>query len=231
LKTHKTSALPPVRRAAAVLAALGMISCAKRAPVLVPPAAAIEAVAGFGSASVEGEKMALKGKFAFNFRLPNLGRVEAFDPLGRMVYYVVIGGGHAYLVLPSKKAYAEEPPETLMSRLLGLSLSPEEVINLVGGQWSGGETGGGPGGAWALERDGLGRVVRGEKSGFRFEDTEFFPGDGVPKVVRFSQAGAMGRVKILSLVFNPPLRPEAFGTPFLGSFSRKSLEEILEMAR
>jgi len=208
-----------------------MMSCAKRAPVLVPPAAAIEAVAGFGSASVEGEEMALKGKFAFNFRLPDLGRIEAFEPFGRMIYYIVIGGGHAYLVLPSKKSYAEELPETLMSRLLGLSLSPEEVIDLVGGQWPGGETGGVPGGAWALERDGLGRVVHGEKSGFRFEAEEFFPGDGIPRVVGFSRTGASGRVKILSLVFNPPLRPEAFGTPFLGSFSRKSLEEILEMAR
>jgi hypothetical protein len=208
-----------------------MISCAKRPPVLVPPAAAIEAVAGFGSASVEGEEMALKGKFAFNFRLPDLGRVEAFDPFGRMTYYIVIGSGRAYLVLPSKRAFAEEPPETLMGRLLGLSLSPEEVIDLVGGQWTGGEAGGGPPGAWTLERDGLGRVVHGEKNSFRFEAEEFFPGDGVPRVVRFSRDAASGRMKILSLVFNPPPRPEAFETPFLRAYIRKSLEEILEMVR
>jgi hypothetical protein len=210
---------------------LVLTSCAKRVPVLVPPAAGVEAVAGYGSASVEGGEMALKGKFAFNFRAPGLGRVEAFDPFGRMAYYIIFAADQAYLVLPSKKVYAKEAPQTLMSRFLGLSLLPDEVILLVGGQWKDGEAAGGPGGAWALERDGQGRVARGEKNGFRFEVTEFFPGAGVPRVFRFSRTEASGRVKILSLVFNPPLRPEAFETPFLKTFALKSLEEILEIAR
>ena len=232
MKTHRNPAsFPPGRAAAFFLFALALASCARRVPVLIPPATGVEAVAGFGSASIEGEEVALKGKFAFTFRTPGLGRIEAFDPFGRMIYYMVFGSGRAYLVLPSKKAYAEEAPETLMNRYLGFPLLPDEVILLLGGQWNGGEADGGPGGAWALERDGPGRVVRGEKKGFRFKVPEFFPGGGVPRVVLFSRAGASGRVKILSLSFNPPPRPEAFETSFLKSFSRKSWEEIQEIAR
>jgi hypothetical protein len=198
----------------------------------VPPRAGTEAVEGYGSASVQGAAAAAKGKFAFLFRRPDLGRVEAFDPFGRTVYYMIFGGGRAYFVVPSKRAYAEEAPETLMSRFMGFSLRPDEVIALLSGQWTAGDERGGAdaGSAWILGKDASGRVVRGEKDGLSFEVSEFFPGDGVPRSVLFSRPGTSGRVKVLSARFNPAARPEAFGNDFLKTFARKSWEDIQEMA-
>ncbi|MGZ4886126.1 MAG: lipoprotein insertase outer membrane protein LolB [Candidatus Aminicenantales bacterium] len=233
MKKHRDSASFAPGRAAGLLLLAGiMASCAGRPPVLVPPRAGVEAVEGYGSASVQGGETAVKGKFAFLFRRPDLGRVEAFDPLGRTIYYMIFRGDEAYFVVPSKKAYAEEKPETLMARLLGFSLRPDEIIPLLSGQWTAGEEqrGGDPAGGWTLSRDAEGRVVRGRGHDLSFEVKEFFPGAGVPRTVLFSRPGTSGRVKVLSARFNPAPRPEAFESSFLKTFTRKSWEDIQEMA-
>jgi len=225
---------PALRRASGpLLIALVLVSCAKRLPVLIPPATGIEAIAGFGSVSVRGEETEVKGKFAFLFRKPGWGRVEAFDPLGRTIYYMIFAGDDAYLVVPQKKVYAQDRPEAMVGRFLGFSLRPDEILALLGGQWAGerirGETG--TGGLWTLARDGNGRVVRGERDGLAFEVSEFFPGAGVPRTILFSRPRTSGRMNVLSLRFNPPPRPEAFETSFLKTFSQRSWEEIQEIAR
>ena len=193
----------------------------------MPPAAGVEAVAGFASASVRGEAADIKGKFGFVFRKPGLGRVEALDPLGRTAYEMIFTAGTGYLVVPRRKVYAEERPEAMVERFLGFSLGPDEVLELLSGQWSGREGEGAE--AWKLERDGQGRVVRGERDGVAFAVNEFFPGGGVPRTVVFSRPGTSGRVKVLSLEFNPETWPAAFETSFLKTFARKSLEEIQEI--
>ncbi len=220
------------RAAGLFLLAAIMASCVGRPPVLVPPRTGVEAVEGYGSASVQGPGTVVKGKFAFLFRRPDLGRVEAFDPLGRTVYYMIFKGDEAYFVVPSKKAYAEEKPETVMARLLGFSLRPDEVIPLLSGQWTAGDEqrGGDPAADWTLGKDGEGRVVRGRRRDLSFEVKEFFPGAGVPRTVLFSRPGTSGRVKVLSARFNPVPRPEAFESSFLKTFARKSWEDIQEMA-
>jgi outer membrane biogenesis lipoprotein LolB len=219
--------------AGALFIALALASCAKRPPVLIPPATGVEAVAGFGSASFRGEEAEVKGKFAFLFRKPGWGRVEAFDPLGRTIYYMIFAGDDAYLVIPRKKVYAQDRPEAMIGRFLGFSLRPDEILGILGGQWAGGGVQGepGPGSLWTLARDGSGRVVRGGKDGLAFEVREFFPGAGVPRAILFSRPGTSGRMKVLALQFNPPPRPEAFETSFLKTFTRRSWEEIQEIAR
>jgi hypothetical protein len=234
LKDRQGAGFPALRRTSGtLLIALVLASCAKQAPVLIPPATGVEAVAGFGSASVRGEEAEVKGQFAFLFRRPGWGRVEAFDPLGRTIYYMIFAGGDAYLVVPQKKVYAQDRPEAMIGRFLGFSLRPDEIVEILGGAWAGGGTQGGPGpgGAWTLSRDGSGRVVRGEKDGLVFEVPEFFPGAGVPRTILFSRPGTSGRMKVLSLRFNPAPRPEAFDTSFLKTFARRSWEEIQEIAR
>jgi hypothetical protein len=227
LKNHRQPAfLTTARAAGVILAALLLASCAKRPPVLVPPASGVEAVAGFGSASIRGDAADVKGKFAFLFRKPGLGRVEAFDPLGRTIYYMVFAGETAYLVVPQKKVYTEDRPEKMVGRFLGFPLSPGEILELLAGQWTRDGSGEGRVGAWTLHRDADGRVVRGERDGLVFEVGEFFPGAGVPRMIRFSRPGTAGRMSILSLEFNPAPRPEAFETSFLKTFVRKSWEDI-----
>jgi hypothetical protein len=205
------------------------VACSRRPPALVPPASGVEAVAGFGSAAVTGEEAEIKGKFAFLFRRPGWGRVETFDSFGGTLYYMIFAGDDAYLVIPRKKAYVTDRPGEMMARSLGFSLRPEDIIELLGGQWASGE----PGAAalWTLARDGNGRVARGERNGLVFTVDEFFPGAGVPRTIRFSRPGTSGRLKILSLEFNPPARSGAFETPFLRTYARKTWREIEEMAK
>jgi len=212
-------------RPAAIFVAVAMlVSCAGRAPRLVPPSRGVEAVEGFGSASLQGTEAAVKGKFAFLFRRPGLGRVEALDPVGRTAFFVFFRDDRAYFVLPGKKVFAEERPETMMERFLGISLLPDEMLRLL----SGSLTDDGPGG-WNVARDEEGRVVRGEKDGFAFTVREFFPGAGVPRVLELSGPGTAGRMKVLGLGFNPAPREGTFDLPFLRSYALKTWAEIVEL--
>lgn len=217
---------------AALAGSLGLVlalaGCAGRRPVLEPPAG-VAAVEGHGSASIQGEDTALKGKFSFVFRKPGRGRVDVSGPFGTTAYFLLFDGAAARLVVPSKKIYAEEPSATLMGRFLGFELAPDEVLSLLSGQWPEGGRGAGP--DWTLSRDERGHVVRGERGGFIFEVPEFFPGTGVPRSVRFSRAGSSGRMKVLSLRFNPAERPEAFATGFLEKYVRKTWDEMQDILR
>ncbi|OGD20175.1 MAG: hypothetical protein A2Y70_05060 [Candidatus Aminicenantes bacterium RBG_13_64_14] len=206
-----------------LLAALA--ACAGRVPVLVPPSGGVEAVEGFGSASMRGEDVVVKGKFAFLFRRPGFGRVEAVDPIGRTAFLIIFREDRAYFVVPGKKAYAEETSEAMMKRFLGISLPPDEVLRLLSGAWA--DAGAGSG--WNVEQDERGRVGSGGRDGFAFTVREFFPGAGVPRDIGLSGPGTFGRMKVLKLGFNPPLREAAFDVSFLRGYVLKTWQEILEL--
>ena len=205
-----------------LLAALA--ACTGRAPILVPPSGGVEAVEGFGSASMRGEDATVKGKFAFLFRRPGLGRVEAVDPIGRTAFLMIFRKDRAYFVLLGKKVYAEEVPEVLMKQFLGISLPPDEALRLLSGIWA--DAGAGSG--WDVEQDEQGRIARGRRDGFAFTVLGFFPGAGVPRDIGLSGPGTSGRMKVLKLGFNPPLREAAFDVSFLRGYALKTWEEILE---
>jgi hypothetical protein len=210
-----------------------LAGCAARPPVLVPPAGPIAAVEGFGSISLQGADSVLKGRFAFHFRVPGRGRIEALDPLGRTIFYLFLSEDRGSFVLPREKAYIEEPPAELMGRILGFPLRPDEIVRLLGGTWEA------PGpdpcfdtrAGWDVWRDGQGRVARGGRDDLRFSVREFFAGAGVPRDIEFAQPGMTGRLKILSLRFNPPERAGAFDTTFVRAFSLKTWEEIEEIIK
>jgi outer membrane biogenesis lipoprotein LolB len=174
---------------------------------------------------MQGKDGAVKGKFGFLFRRPGLGRVEAVDPIGRTAFLMIFREDRAYFVVPGKKAYAEEGPEVLMKRFLGISLPPDELLRLLSGTWAdaGAESG------WELEQDERGRVARGGRDGFAFTVREFFPGAGVPRDIGLSGPGTAGRLKVLKLGFNPPLREAAFDVSFLRGYVLKTWEEILDL--
>ena len=211
-----------------VLLLCGLGACAPRPPRLVPPPGGVEAVEGFGSASIAGAEASVKGKFGFVFRRPGFGRIEAVDPIGRTVFLIYFRDGRAWFVLPGRKIYAEDGADVMMERFLGVALRPDEVIRLLTGNWeaaaeSGGETG------WRVERDAQGRVERGESGEFSFAVRTFFPGDAVPREIGLAGPGTSGRIKILKLGFDPPPRPEVFDVAFLSAFAPKTWEEILEL--
>jgi outer membrane biogenesis lipoprotein LolB len=209
---------------AALLAAL-LTGCAGRIPILVPPPGGVEAVEGFASASITGAEASVKGRFAFLFRRPGLGRVEAVDPLGRTVFLVHFREGRAWFVVPSKKAYAEADAETMMERIIGVVIRPDEVLALLSGLWP--EPG--PEGGWTVSRDEQGRVAEGERDECGFTVRAFFRGGAAPRDVVLFGPGTTGRLKVLKLAFDPAARDAAFETGFLGRFTAKSWEEILEL--
>jgi len=210
--------------AAATLAGL-LVACSGRPPVLVPPSSPIEAVEGFGSASVSGAEASVKGKFAFLFRRPGLGRVEALDPIGRTAFLIYFRGGRAWFVLPSKKVYAEDEAEVMMRRFLGLALRPDDTLSLLSGVWPEDAAGGG----WSVGRDAEGRVIGGVRGEFRFEIGEFFRGGAVPREIEIAGSGTTGRVKVLKAAFNPPPRDGSFDTAFLSRFTAKTWDELAEL--
>jgi hypothetical protein len=207
-----------------LLAAL-LASCSGRPPVLVPPAGGVDAVEGYAFASISGAEASIKGRFAFLFRRPGRGRVEAVDPLGRTVFLVYFRDGRAWFVLPSRKVYSEADADIMMDRFLGIAFRPDETLSLLSGIWpAAGEEGG-----WSVERDAQGRVRHGERSGFSFAVRSFFRGGGAPRELALAGAGTSGRLKILRLAFNPVRRDEAFDVAFLGRYAARTWEEILEL--
>lgn len=214
----------------AVAVALSAVpACAPRPPRLVPPAGGVAAVEGVGSASVAGAEASVKGRFAFTFRRPDRGRIEAFDPLGRTVFLIVCRDGRGWFVLPNRKVYAEDAAGTMMGRVLGVVLEPGDAVLLLSGVWPSDTAAAAGGDAWIPVRDGEGRLASGRRGEYAFAVEAFFPGDGVPRAIGLTGPGTTGRVKISKLAFDPPERPEAFDTAFLRGYAAKTWEEILEL--
>ena len=210
------------------LIALTASTCARRPPRLLPPPGEVVAVDGYGSASIAGPDASLKGKFGFVFRGPDLGRVEAVDPIGRTIFLVVFRGGRAWFVLPRRKVFAEDAAPVMMERFLGVAIRPDEVLRLLSGTWPAAGTPGDTGG-WSVERDASGRVVRGAHEDFAFSVKTFFPGDAVPREIGLAGPETSGKVKVLKLNFNPEPRDGAFDTAFLRAYAAKTWNEILEL--
>jgi hypothetical protein len=74
--------------------------------------------------------------------------------------------------------------------------------------------------------DARGRVLGGERGGFRFEVGEFFGGASVPRTVAFAGAGRSGRIRVLKIQFNRPARGNLFGASILKGLEPKTWPEI-----
>lgn len=221
---------PAFLAAAAVCLIAVLAACAARPPVLAPPAGRVEAVEGFGSVALKGEGV-LKGRFAFLFRSPGRGRIEALDPLGRTAFTLLLEEDRAAFALPGERVYAEDSPSALMTRILGFAILPDDMIGILCGAWAGADRTADPETGWVLETDAQGRIVGGTRDDVAFSVREFFPGGGVPREISVSGPAMTGRLKVLSLRFNPPERAGAFDTAFLRAYSLKTWEAIEEILR
>ncbi|HDT14087.1 MAG TPA: hypothetical protein ENO03_06995 [Candidatus Aminicenantes bacterium] len=213
--------------AGTLLVGTWLAACVRKPPVLIPPAGGVEAVEGFGSAAIAGAEASIKGKFGFVFRRPDLGRIEAVDPIGRTSFLILCRDGRAWFVLPRRKVYAEDEAAAVMERVLGLALLPDEAIRLLSGTWGPGSDG--EEGGWQVEADERGRTVRGVHGDFAFTVRRHFPGAGVPREIGVEGPGASGRVKVLKLGFNPPPRTGIFDVSFLRAYGLKTWDELLEL--
>jgi outer membrane biogenesis lipoprotein LolB len=168
----------------------------------------VESVEGFATLRLARDGGTAKSKLSFLFRLPDQGRIEVLDPLGRTASLLFLDGEEAYLVLPGRRAYWRSDREEVMSKLLGFALGLEDLTHLLTGRadrLSG----------WSLEKDNQGRVLRGQSGDLRFEVRQFFERSPLPRLLVLSRAEDRGSLRILRMSFNQPLKAKAFHHFFL----------------
>lgn len=190
------------------LAAASLLSCIPKRPSVAPLPHVVQAMEGYASFRLSREGKAARSRLSFVFVLPDRGRVEIIDPLGRTASVLFLDGGQAYLVLPRRRAYWKAERDEVMTRLLGFALSPEEVTLILTGRIDRLED-------WVLEKDGRGRIIRGGRAGLRFEVRLFFEPGPLPQLLVLSRNGTSGSLRVLRLSFNPPLRADPFRLFFL----------------
>lgn len=205
-------------------------ACRAPAPRLLPPAE-ISSLEGYASLRLSTEAGSGKAKISFLVRPPSQGRVEVFDVLGRVVFYFVLDGPAAQIVVPSEKIFALAASEEVMARFLGFALSLEEWTAVLAGFWPDASSDAeGPSG-WSLERDGRKRVVSGRKGEVFFEVTEFFSGSPAPRRIAFGSQLGEGRLTVLSLRYNSNLRDAAFLMTPPGGYQSRTWEDVERLLR
>jgi hypothetical protein len=206
--------------------AAGMLAaCRPPAPRLKPPAE-IHSLEGYASIRLEGGLGSAKSRFSFQVLLPSRGRIEVFDILGRLLFYLVVEEQEARFVLPSKKAYWPASSPEVVAKFLGFPLSLEEWTYLLSGVWPAAASTGPADSAWTLERDGRGRVVSGLRGNIRFEAKEFFAGSPSPRRLTFSGETSRGSLTVLDLRFNVAVREAAFSLDLPKGYQAKTWDEI-----
>lgn len=215
------------------LALLVLAGCRPSGVLLQPVPAEIERIEGHASLRITTEQGSTRSKFTFLFQLPQpqQGRIEVSDALlGRTLYQIIMDRERAVFVLPSKKVYWEGEEEEIINTFLGFRLNLGEMISLLRGEWAGeeGEEESGKNAErWDLDRDEAGRIVAGKRGNLSFEVKEFLSSSGLPRILIFQHPLNSGRLKILRVDFNRPVKKKkAFSFDFLASYQHVSWEEM-----
>jgi hypothetical protein len=148
--------------------------------------------------------------------------------LGRAICQIIVDEEKAVFVLPSKRVYWQGEEEEIIDKFLGFRLSLDEVISILSGEWNEGRGAEEEKnlGSWSFEKDEEGRIVFGQRGELRFGIKEFFARTPFARLIGFEHPLNRGRLKILNLSFNQPLKQESFSFSFLEGYKRKSWEEI-----
>lgn len=200
--------------------------------MLTPVPSRLKSLEGYASLHVSGEEGILRSKFSFLFNLPDQGRIGVTDVLGRSLYQIFFVNGEAYFLPSSKKVYWQGSEQEIVEKFLGFRLSLEEMIRLMSGQWDTAwifdkEQEGRP--EWVLRRDKKERIRSGKKGELFFEVEEYIGNSGFVRSLVFSHRGTQGRMKILRIGFNRPLKKGVFSTAFLQNYEPRTWDEIQKM--
>lgn len=217
------------RRAVLVTVAVAALSaCAGGPPRLAPIPDVLTSLEGDGSLSLTGTGGTVRSRFSFILLPPARARIDVFDPLGRLVYFLLMTDDEALMAVPSKKAFCRGSQEEVIARFLGFGLTPREMASLLTGRWP--ERG--PGGErpdgeeWTLRRDDKNRIASGERDGLRFEVRDFFPGSEAARILTFLHADSRGRLKIHHLAFNRPRPGATEAASLLKGYTEKTRQEM-----
>ncbi len=206
-------------------------ACATKKVFLAPPSVQIEEIEGYASLRVTTDQKTARSRVSFLFLLPSKGRIEVFDPLGKVHYQLFIMDGEAYFVIPAKKVYWKGQEEKILEKLFGFYLSLSDVVGLMSGYWSnsGQEKIREGVDSWIFLKNRKGWIQSGQSGEFTFEVQEFFGQTQWVQDVVFFHPQTEGRLKILDVNFNQPVPKEAFVASFTKRYSQKTWEEIREM--
>jgi len=211
-----------------LVALLFHFSCTIPQTRISPPPPQIERIEGYASLRIESGDESARSKFSFLFQLPDRGRIDVSSFLGKTVYQIVIDNQTAFLLIPSKKVYWQGKEEEIVEKILGFRLNLDELISLMTGEWKVAEEKPWQRG-WILEQDEGGRIQAGQRVELGFEVIEFFPNTSVVRLLTFEHPLNRGRLKILAINFNQPLKEGVFSRQFLNRYQKKSWAEIEEM--
>jgi len=204
-----------------------LFSCGSSKLLLTPIPPRIESMEGHASLRVKNEEGSAKSKFSFLFRLPSQGRIEASDFLGRTLYHIIISEEGAFFVVPSKQVFWQGNEEEIVSRFLGFRLNLNEMISLMTGEWDwDNEEDKARLDKWIFERDNQRRVVIGRREELWFYVEEFIVNTQLARTIVFKHPTNDGRVKILKIGFNNPIKEGAFSTSSLKNYQQKTWAEI-----
>ncbi len=208
----------------------GLTSCQPSALSLSPLPARIERIEGHASLMVSTNEETARSKFSFLFNLPSQGRIEVTGALGSVLYRILIDGGEAYFIVPSKRVYWQGQEEEIIYEFLGFRLNLAEMISLFSGDWEkkspdleedleG----------WTFVRDQKNRIKSGQRGSLWFEIEEFI--DETPFACRvvFKHSMSSGQLRVLGIGLNRPVRESVFAKKFLEKYEPKTWAEIREM--
>ncbi len=197
-----------------------VFSCSPSRPVISPPPPRVASIEGYASLKLTRRAETTRAKLSFLFLIPDQGRFEILDSLGRPAALLFLMKKEAFLVLPSQRAYWAGEGKEATERLLGFDLTLEEVAAILQGKWQQLTD-------WEKEMDERGRVVRARRDEMRMEVVEFFDDTNLPYRLRLSLEEEKGDFRILRLRFNQPLRASTFELLFLQEdYKRCTWEEI-----
>jgi hypothetical protein len=211
-----------------VCTALLLSACRVRQVSVAPDIHPFESMAGFASLRISSGQQSARSRFSFVFRLPGKGRIEVFDPLGRVHYQILIVNRLSYFVHPSKKVFWRGGDTEILEKFLGFPLQLNEVAALMSGLWPDDD----PDESttwqqsWNLERDKRGRIRNGSRGEFQFQVEGYFEPSPWVQTVVFFHAQTEGRVKILNIHFDQLAADEIFSTAPLNRFAEISWEEM-----
>jgi len=194
--------------------------------------ARIESIEGYASIRITGEEESTRSKFSFLFHLPHQGRVEVSNWFGKTLYQIIVVEESAFFVLPSRRAYWQGEEEEIIQKFLGFRVNLNEMISFLSGRWEENditvesrvlvES-------WNLEKDEQGRVLTGQRGDLLFEVKEFINDTPFARILFFQHPLSKGRLKILKIRLNRPIKKDAFSVAFLENFEEKSWAEIEKM--
>jgi hypothetical protein len=203
-----------------------LVGCRPFSPVLSPRPTGLRELEGYASLKITINRQTAKSRFSFVVELPHQGRLQVLDMLNRPVYEILVEGEAAYFVLPSKKVYWQGTTDEIFEKFLGFRLSLQEMAGLLSGGWSEGSGKEPAFEGWTFEKDLQGRIVSGNRQDFHFEVRGFDAGSGVPRQLTFKSLQSEGRMSLLSIQFNRPLKSSLFSFVELNDFSSVSWAEI-----